>query len=178
MKSGWFLTIVFNTFSQLALHVLACFRMGLTYDQMTSSEFNFAAGGDDVLNNFPNDFNLEEYFSILRNMGIDVKDFRQLNGMENAEFFSSTFHLVDGVVQTKPVRFTKHIYMLAMVAEKDIAQSLLSQMTNYCFSPAHFFLFKKMWDKLVQERPDLVGEFKFLTRLHICNRVLGLEMLD
>jgi hypothetical protein len=178
MKSGWFLTILFNTFGVYAVHIMTCVRMRLSREQIASDDMQVVAGGDDLLQNFPDGFDVREYFASMNLLGVAVKDYRVLNGMENAEFYSSTFHLVDGVVHTKPVRFTKHIYNLTLVKDVNLAQALLSHMTNYCFDSKKFYFFKKLFDRLRETRPDLIGDAKFVTRAAICNRVLGVELLD
>jgi hypothetical protein len=178
MKSGWYLTISINSFCQFAIHCMTAFRSGWTESDLDDDENAFGSGGDDVLQNFRKDVNVQEYLSNMNLLGVHIKEHKLLNGMEGAEFYSNVFSRVGGAVHTVPVRFTKHVYSLGLVKDEHLASALVNHMKNYCFSPKHFYLFKKMFDRLREVRPDLIGSAVFHSREWLCNEVLGVELLD
>jgi len=174
MKSGWFNTISGNSLGQVICHVMSLMMMGYSAEEI-QRDFVFMAGGDDVLQRFPKNFDREKYFSMMKNLGIVVTERKTHASMEGVEFFSNKFTKKDGVVQTIPVRFSKHVLTLLYTDEKNLAQTIQSHLTNYCFSSRHFTWFAKLWNLKAKERPDLFKDWTLPTRDSIRFRVLGMS---
>lgn len=161
MKSGWVLTIWVNSLAQVVVDTMIKVRMGLTNEQISSNAYRIIAGGDDVLQTFPDGFDTEEYRRVAKTFGFDLAEFVKHDTIDGAEFFSNTLYKRSGVWQYKPVRFTKHIAHMATVKKEDLAGCLASHMSNYCWDFEHFKFFENMYVSMREVYPDLFP-LKFL----------------
>jgi len=147
------LTIFVNSLSQLAFDLLVKIRMGYTDEQILAKDMTIIAGGDDTLQTFPDNFDLDKYVKIAGELGFKL-DFKVHDSFEGCEFFSTVFTTTSaGILQYKPVRFTKHIEKLKRVKSDDIAPALASAMINYCWDEPKFNFFHKMYRTLRQSSP-------------------------
>jgi len=161
MKSGWVLTIWVNSLAQIVVDTMIKVRMGLTVEQICSPAYKIIAGGDDVLQTFPEGFDVELYREVASTFGFGLTEFVKHDSLNGAEFFSNTLYKKSGVWQYKPVRFTKHIAHMVTVKKEDLAGCLASHMSNYCWDYEHFKFFERMYVDMRSTYPDLFP-LKFL----------------
>jgi len=155
MKSGWVLTIWVNSLAQIVVDTMIKVRMGLSVEEMCSPAYKIIAGGDDVLQTFPDNFDTEEYIRVGGTFGFVLAEFAKHESIDGAEFFSNTLLKKGGVWQYLPVRFTKHIAHMVTVKTEDLAGCLASHMANYCWDYDHFRFFEKMYVSMREIHPDL-----------------------
>jgi hypothetical protein len=155
MKSGWVLTIWVNSLAQIVVDTMIKVRMGLTKEQICSKPYTIIAGGDDVLQTFPDGFNTMEYIRVGGTFGFVLTEFEIHESLDGAEFFSNTLFKRAGIWQYVPVRFTKHIAHLATVKVEDLAGCLASHMSNYCWDHDHFRFFERMFMNMRENYPDM-----------------------
>jgi hypothetical protein len=175
MKSGWFMTIAANSIGQLCLHVLVMIRMGYSNEQIMSGDFAIAAGGDDVLQTFPDEFDVGEYKNQMSRAGFEVTDFRVNAGFNGCEFFSHTYHLRDGVWVYLPTRFTKHVEHLKHIKHGDLASSLSSYMLNHVWDNKKFKFFDDLYRRLRRDDPESFPLALLKSQRALQYKVLGLE---
>jgi len=168
MKSGWVLTYLANSISQLILHLLVSIRMGLTDTEILSADYEFICGGDDVLQTVPDVFDVERCIYEYSRLGIKITGHKLHESVGGAEFFSTELSIggtdrdpyylkcYDGIVRYIPVRFTKHIYNLRTTRPEDLGAALVSHMMNYCWDTAKYKVFERMFHWLMECHPDLV----------------------
>jgi len=176
MKSGWVLTIFGNSTLQVVCHVLALVRLGITPDIIIAT-YTLMAGGDDILQKWPTSLSPVAYFDEFRKFGINVKEFEMHDSVDHATFFSNEMYYDkdDGLIKFRPLRLTKHIYKLRSMEAKYLGQALCSHMTNYCFTPKHFQIFRAMYIWLQENAPESVEGTVLLSRFALCYRVKGYE---
>lgn len=133
LKSGWFLTIFFNSFGQTYLHDLAEMKMGIDLPRAL-------AMGDDVVSGYFEDW--ETYSGILENMGFINK----LKITEKPEFCGFSF---DGVA-FYPEYSEKHNFLLNHLTLDDeiAAQTLQGYQLMYFFDTEK----KEVFRQLARER--------------------------
>jgi V8-like Glu-specific endopeptidase len=177
MKSGWLMTIAFNSIGQLALHVLALLRLGKTADEIMSDDYKIIVGGDDVLQTFPPEFDTNGYQSTLRELGFDVTDFKIHDGFEGCEYFSNQYTKNDGAWTYKPTRFTKHVAHLTHTKQEDLANALSCHMLNHVWDNSKFRFFETMFKEFKKKDPDNFPLVLLKTQQRLKNKVQGLECL-
>lgn len=175
MKSGWFFTIGGNSMGQILLHVLALIRCGCSDEEILSPSFAIVAGGDDVLQTFPDDFDVQSYWDNLQTLGFKVEERKVHDSFDQCEFFSNKFELVDGQWTYKPVRFTKHIAHLSVVKTADLAGALASHMLNHVWDTKKFLFFDNMFKHFRAKFPCQFPLAYYKTRNQLRYKVLGLE---
>ncbi|APG75800.1 hypothetical protein 2 [Hubei sobemo-like virus 40] len=114
MKSGLFVTISDNSFSQYFLHVLACLRLRIPLG-------TFYATGDDTIQSLPP--NVEEYLDHLEYAGCEVKEY-----MNGYQFMG--FELKD--YGPHPIYLGKHFWNLLHQEDENLEQTIDSYLLNYC----------------------------------------------
>jgi len=152
MKSGWFLTIVFNTIAQIVLNNLVLMRMGVDDDDETNP---LIAGGDDVLQSFNDDIlsRLDEYKEIAQDLGVKLEEFVVHRSFDGCEFFSHKFKIESGIIKFKPVNFSKAIYNIRAMKLQDLPLALSSHMGNYCFDKRKYEFFREMYLSFREDHP-------------------------
>jgi hypothetical protein len=173
MKSGWLLTIDFNSIGQVSIDFLVKVRMGMTDDEILADDI--VAGGDDTLQSFPVDFDTEKYIQIAATLGYELS-FVKRSSFEGCEFFSNRFHKVEGVWTFQPERFTKHVAKIRMTKLENLASSLASHMMNYVWNKRRWGFFYRMFMTLRKEHPDLFPLSFIKTNQAIRYKVTGCEV--
>jgi hypothetical protein len=161
---------------QIMLHVLALVRLGVTPD-IIIAVYVLMAGGDDILQKWPTSLSPVAYFDEFRKFGVNVKEYEMHPSVDHATFFSNEMYYdkEDGLIKFRPLRLTKHIYKLRNMEAKFLGQALCAHMTNYCFVPKHFQIFKAMYNWLQENAPESVEGTVLLSRFALCYRVKGYE---
>jgi len=154
MKSGTLMTIDVNSIGQVAVDNLVLMRMGYT-DKQILNDFIIVAGGDDVLQSFPEEFDTETYLKIAKQLGFELSDFEITKSFNGCEFFSNRFYITQGIWQFKPVRFTKHIYNLRKTTLDNLAMSLSSHMLNVSWDREKYAFYERMYRDFRKEYPAL-----------------------
>jgi len=175
MKSGFFMTIAFNSMGQVALHILTMLRMGYSREQILSKEYAIVAGGDDVMQTFPQKFPIEKYQQEMRELGFDVTDFKTHPQFEGCEFFSNKFHKRDGAWIYTPTRFTKHVAHLKHTKLEFLASALSCHMLNHVWDERKFSFFEKMFRDFRKKYPEHFPMNLIKKRRALQWKVLGLE---
>ncbi len=175
MKSGWLLTIDVNTISQIALDVLIKVRMGLTDKEILSCG-KIVAGGDDVLQSFPDKFDTKKYLVTAEELGFKLSDFEVTKTFDGCEFFSNRFTKLDGVWTFKPERFSKHIEKLKTCKFEDLPQALASHMYNYAWDKKRFDFFVNMYKKLRKDHPNTFPVHLLKTAKQLQFKLMGCEV--
>lgn len=125
MKSGCFLTLILNTFSQSILHYIVCVRLGI--DPMTGQPH--VMGDDTVQEAVPD---LEAYVREMEKLGAIIKGCKVQNWIEFAGF--GIADLGRGVT-CFPVYWQKHLYKLEYA---ELADVLISYQMLYANEPVMF----------------------------------------
>jgi hypothetical protein len=175
IKSGWVLTIFANSLLQLILHVLVMIRLGLA-KEILKDEWKIIVGGDDVLQNIPEGFDVSKYMETMKTLGVDIKAFHLNPSMEGIEFFSNKLTSYEGFVRFEPVRFTKHVYKLSVTKMADLKSALISHMQNYCFDN-RFSFFLKMYRHFHKLYPEQFPMEETVSRELLKLKVYGVESL-
>jgi len=173
MKSGWLMTIDFNSIGQLVVDNLIKFRLGWT-DEMILAE-KIVVGGDDVLQTFPAGFDTTKYIEVGKGLGFDLAPFEFTKTFDGCEFFSTRFHKRDGVWTFKPERFTKHIAKLRTNKLEDLASALSSHMMNYAWDNSKFRVFENMYRALRKEHPGHFPASLLKTQRQLQYKLTGAE---
>lgn len=149
-KSGSVVTISLNSEAQLFLHVLTLIRLGVSDKEICSAKYRFIVGGDDTLNLFPKEFDVDAYVSTMRTLGCKLDEPKVLSSLEGAEFFSWRFmNDKDFGWVGAPVRFDKHFSTLLMnVKDEYLSQALGAHAELYAFSPEVFHFLTKIHREL------------------------------
>jgi hypothetical protein len=150
MKSGWYMTIIYNSISQLALHIEICLRLGMTPQQIV--EVPVVVGGDDVVQRAMS-CSKEEYIRAAADLGITL-EIEENPNFENCEFFSHRFSSVNRSVAAIPNRFTKHIENLKHTAPDTEWGTLCSLMSEWVWDDEKFDFFYGIYTDLRDEYPD------------------------
>jgi V8-like Glu-specific endopeptidase len=175
MKSGFLMTIAYNSMGQLALHILTMIRMGYSREVILGDDYAIIAGGDDVLQTFPSDFPVENYQNEMKILGFDVTDFVVHKQFEGCEFFSNKFMKLDGVWTYHPTRFTKHIAHLKHTKIEFVASALSCHMLNHVWDSKKFDFFDKMFRDLRKMHPEHFPLNLYKKRRALQYKVLGFE---
>jgi hypothetical protein len=175
MKSGWFFTIGGNSIGQLALHVLALLRMGVPASEIKSEAFDIVVGGDDILQTFPEEFDVDRYKREMSDLGFEVDDFHIHKEFAGCEFFSNRFFHKDGAWTYQPTRFTKHVAHLKRTKLDDLANALSCHMLNHVWDSSKFKFFDTMYRNLRKEHPDKFPLNLLKSQQQLKYKVLGLE---
>jgi hypothetical protein len=152
MKSGWLLTIFYNSVAQLLIDTLVLMRLG--YSDEIILENVIVAGGDDVLQTLPRGIKTEDYISEAAKMGFVVTDIKTHKSFNGCEFFSNKFTCREGIWEFQPVRFTKHVAKLYKTKLADLPGTLCSHMGNYCWNTKKYNFFKKMYLDFRKDNPQ------------------------
>jgi len=174
MKSGWFMTIDYNSMSQIVLDVAIKIVMGYSDDEIC--KMKIVAGGDDVLQQFPKGFDKKKYISIAADLGFELSDFEVTKSFDGCEFFSNRFHKRDGVWTFVPERFTKHVEKLRKVKLDDLSGALSSHMMNFAWNTKKFAYFEKMYKVLRKEHPDKFPLSRLVSQRMLQNKLTGCEI--
>jgi hypothetical protein len=169
MKSGWLLTIFVNSMAQLVCDTLIKVRMGLSNDVILSPSCRMVVGGDDTLQKFPDNFDLEAYYQQASLLGVVLEPFEIHKSFNGCSFFSTRFRYQEGVWAYFPMRFTKHIAKLRKTKVDDLPMALASHMYNYCWDNKRFTWFERMFKKFRKEQPELFA-------LNLCKPQLSLKL--
>lgn len=174
MKSGWLLTIDFNSIAQLLVDVLIKIRLG--WDDKQIYEYKIVVGGDDVIQTFPHDIDTDKYLEEASKMGFDLAEFEVTKGFEGCEFFSTRFQKRDGVWTFHPLRFTKCVKRLRTTKIADLAGALSSHMMNYAWSNNKYRFFYDMYRKFRKDNPDLFPASLLKTQKQLQYKLTGAEV--
>jgi len=175
MKSGWLLTIAANSIGQLALHVLTMIRMGTPISDIRSKDFGIVVGGDDILQTFPESFDVEQYRKEMGDLGFDVTDFHIHKSFAGCEYFSTKFFVKDGAWTYLPTRFTKHVAHLKCTKLDDLANALACHMLNHVWDSPKFRFFDTMFRAFRKQHPDKFPLNLLKSAQQLKYKVLGLE---
>jgi len=128
--------------------------MGCSDSLIMDPDCEIIAGGDDVVQSFPETFDLPRYVEVAKTLGfeLEMKEHKNFHGVE---FFSTLFKLDNGIWKYYPVRFSKHIAKLRTTKYEDLPMALSSHMINYCWDTKRFMFFQKMFTDLRRENPSL-----------------------
>jgi hypothetical protein len=173
MKSGWLMTIDFNSISQLLIDNLIKVHMDLSDEDILNMPI--IVGGDDVLQGFSDGFDTGKYLNIAAELGFKLSDFVVTKTFNHSEFFSNKFEFKEGVWTFHPERFTKHIEKLRMNKVEDLAGTLVSHMLNHVWSKSKFSFFEKMYKNLRKDRPDLFPLSLLKSQRQLQYKVIGVE---
>lgn len=134
MKSGCFLTILLNSVGQVILHAAVQQRLGRPLaDNLPRCM------GDDTVQNY---FNyLEEYLTLMSNMGFRVKEARVQNWIEFAGFAIDWDFAV-------PAYWEKHLFSLAHMDYTVLEEALTSYQIIYACEPAMLSVVHALMDKV------------------------------
>jgi len=177
MKSGWYMTIAANSIGQLALHVLTMVRMGFTDAEIYAPEYAIVVGGDDVLQTFPQKFDVVRYRATMTELGFDVSDFKIHKQFDGCEFFSNEFKVENGAWTFHPTRFTKHVAHLRATKYEDLAAALSCHMLNHVWNNRRFNFFQKMYSAFRKEDPDNFPLIFNKSQRALQYKVLGVEAI-
>lgn len=130
MKSGYFLTLLYNSMAQLLLHHLASLRLSTTPGRLFSL-------GDDTLQEIV--VAPEEYVSTIQKCGCIVKMVEIRESSEPYGF--GGFWLSKNLVV--PMYSSKHAFTLLFLSEENAEQTLAAYMEMYVDTP-QFFLFRTL----------------------------------
>jgi len=175
MKSGWLLTIFINSMAQIVVHVMILIRMGFSDEEILSVGYYIMAGGDDVLQTFPDKFDTSQYLRVAAKLGIKISDFVERDSLHHAEYFSTRFEKHGGVWKFFPLRFTKHIVKLRTEKIDNVASALASHMANYCWDDRKFSFFNKMFKAMRQAQPDKFPLVFLKDKTYLCYKSKGME---
>ncbi|APG75731.1 replicase [Changjiang sobemo-like virus 2] len=174
LKSGWYLTIIANSIMQVVVHVLACFRCGMSFEEII--DLPFVAGGDDVIQHLP-DHIVDRYIEAHASFGIKLKLERH-ESFEGSEFFSNRFFLDSkGKWYFVPQRFCKHIESLLHMKPKDLFQGLSSKLDDWCFKDEVSQVFEDIMSVIRTKYKHLYVPSVDKTRREAINQARGYEDL-
>lgn len=135
VRSGGKLTICMNSMSQVLLKIAATLKKFGSFD---FREDWIIAQGDDTIENMVKWVgNLSEYKNILLEMGFLIKGDVILVGVDDLDFCSHRFRMVNGRWVPIPTNWAKHSYNLAFGDKrqrKHLGEKLFCYMLEYCFS--------------------------------------------
>lgn len=122
MKSGCFLTLLLNSLGQIAVHVLACYRLGLN----PKESMPYAYGDDTVQNAC---FDVESYAEELRKLGFKTKVQPVAKHIEFVGFLMDSERVV-------PAYWLKHLFRIKYLDEPLAIETLESLQLLYRDEPA------------------------------------------
>jgi hypothetical protein len=175
MKSGWLLTIFVNSLAQIVCDVLIKMRMGVSDEDILSKDHYMIAGGDDVLQTFPENFDTKRYISEAKKLGLVLEPFIEHESFDGCEYFGTKYRFDEGVWKFKPVRFTKHIEALRRVKIEDLPCALASHMLNYTWDKSRFSFLEKTFRNFRKTHPQIFTLNFLKSRRELEYKVLGLE---
>jgi hypothetical protein len=176
MKSGWLMTIFFNSLGQLVVDTLVQLRCGATDEEILSPDRTIIAGGDDVLQTFPNGYDLERYKTEAAALGFQLDDFKIHKEFDGCEFFSSVFKRRDGAWTFIPQRFTKHIAALRTTKLEDLAGAIASHQMNWAWDNKKFEFFSKMFRGMRALQPENFGLQYVKSQRQLQYKMLGVDV--
>lgn len=174
MKSGWFMTIVINSMSQLVIHALTMIELEYSNEQILAA--GIFVGGDDV-NQEPLDCGKEAYEKVSRELGYEI-EILERESLEQSEYFSCDLRLGKEGWEFYPKRFTKHIEHLRTIKIEYVADALCSHMENYRHDPKKFSLFEMMYHSLRKTHPGLFPLNRLRSREFLLAKQYGYEMME
>jgi hypothetical protein len=113
------------------------------------------AGGDDVLQTFPENFDTKRYISEAKKLGLVLEPFIEHESFDGCEYFGTKYRFDEGVWKFKPVRFTKHIEALRRVKIEDLPCALASHMLNYTWDKSRFSFLEKTFRNFRKTHPQI-----------------------
>jgi len=161
---------------QLVVDALVQLRCGATDEQMLSPEHTIIAGGDDVLQTFPEGYDLNKYKTEAAALGFQLDDFKVHEGFEGCEFFSSVFRRRDGAWVFKPQRFTKHVAALRTTKLDDLAGAIASHQMNWAWDDKKFKFFAKMFREMRALQPESFGLQYVKSQRQLQYKMLGVDV--
>jgi hypothetical protein len=172
--SGWFQTIGFNSLGQVVLNDLICILCGMSDEDILA--IKMAVIGDDVLQSNMESVDLELYESYGQKLGIPIK-LNVETSLSGCEFCSSTYQYNDRARtwSFKPTRISKMIENLKVCKEEDLAQSLISNMSNHYWNPKVFDLLYGVYTQLAEQNPLLYDLGALCDRQYLINKQFGYE---
>lgn len=143
-KSGLFMTLTGNAIMNSGLDIYAQLKIGRTKDQI--KDCKMAAFGDDTLQEFPEDIDLDSYIAALRSTGAIIKeeDIVLGTGLEGLEFCG---HEIKEVYLEEsgrkawglfPVRKGKMLANLLRAKDDEVFDTLTSAKINWVNDPDTF----------------------------------------
>lgn len=174
MSSGSVLTLALNSIVCLYLDTCAKLEMDYSYQDL-SALFKTIFGGDDGMQSTPDGFNLSDYVDRLASYGLTVHDLESKPHISGCEFFSWRFEETPLGLTFVPTRFTKHVEHLKATPTADLAQTLVSHMSNWVHSPKHFKFFENVYLSFREGREDDFP-LSYPTRRDILSKLNGLEI--
>ncbi len=179
MKSGCLITIDTNTDGQLIVDTLVKMRLGWSDEKISEWLDYTVAGGDDMLQSFPEDMDLQAYVAEAAKLGVEM-EFEIRKSFDGASFYSNDFSYdkSDGAWKFKPVRFTKHIQKLRRTKLEDLPGAIASHMQNYVWDNKRFAFFEKMFRKMRVKYPDQFKLSYLKSQRQLQYKVLGYEAFE
>lgn len=140
MPSGCVGTILINGIAQVALHILALKRMGIS-----PSRCRLMATGDDTIQEMPSDLDKDEYIRQLQFAGCVIKECGEGTDFMGFEITSEGFY---------PKYFEKHIENLKLQKEEFLAETLEGYLRIYCHDFEMFLFWRSVADRLGFRMPS------------------------
>jgi len=175
MKSGWVLTFLANSIGQLIVDSLIKVRMGLTVEETLKKDYTIMVGGDDVLQSFPDKFDVEKYRSVGAELGLELEEFVVHKKFDCVEFFSHTFKIQNSRWTYHPTRFTKHVEKLRRCKLDNLPDALINNMRNHVWNTARFKFLQRMYTDLKEKHPKLFLLSKLRSQQQLQAAVTGCE---
>lgn len=173
--SGSFGTINRNSLAGLIID--NCLKIEMGYSDTEILSFYVKVGGDDNSQVVDIDFNYKKYMAIALEHGIVLHKERVTPFSEGVEFYGNIYtHDEEGQVVFKPTRFGKHYESLCYTDYSNLADALLSHMTNWCHSEDHYAFFKDAYLALHDQDPENFDLTRIMTRATIIRRTRGQEL--
>ena len=175
MKSGWVLTFHGNSIGQLICDVMTKIRMGIARAEMLRKSYVIVAGGDDVLQSFPDKFDLERYKEESKNLGIPLGEFEVKPSFDGVEFFSNELRKGPMGWEYHPTRFTKHVEKLKRTKKEHLAAALSCHMLNHVWNVDRYKFFRSLFIGMRAEAPNDFPLSYLKTRSQLIAAVKGFE---
>jgi len=164
-----------NSLAQLVVDVLIKTRLGLTDKQLSDDDFITIAGGDDMLQTFPDDLSMEKYLDEAAKLGLSLEEFKINANFNGCEYFGSHFKRRSGIWEYHPVRFSKHIENLRTTKLCDLAPALSSHMINYCWHDKRFAFLHKIYTDMRKNHPNEFPLTYLKTKKYLRYKCKGME---
>jgi hypothetical protein len=172
MKSGWLMTIDFNSLGQIAVDFLVKIRMGWSDEAILAD--TIIVGGDDVLQTFPDGTDLKKYIEEAAKLGFQLSDF-EITDFDGCEFFSARYYRRHGAWTYEFVRWTKHIMNLRTNKLEVLPSALSSAMLNHVWNKRRFSFLETMYRDMRKKYPELFTLNYLKPRESLIYEVLGCE---
>lgn len=132
-------------------------------------------GGDDVIQTFPEKFDLAKYTAVAAELGLELEEFETRPTFDGVEFFSHEFKLKRGVWEYHPTRFTKHVAKLRRTKIEHLPDALVNHMRNHLWDEQKYGFLRKMYLGLRKDHPTLFPLSKLKDRFELQMAVTGRE---